>query len=366
MQYRQNYREIDLDALRQNVRLLRQAAKNTPAMAVVKADAYGHGMVQVAKAALSAGADALAVALVEEGEILRQADICAPILVLGATSPREAQGGVALGLTLTVCDADMVRAVEDACRAQGRTAQVHVKLDTGMGRIGVRDEAELRRVLDALDQAPQVRLTGAFTHFADADGQCDAFTMEQLRRFQALTALLPAGVIRHAANSAAIHRYDAAYLDMVRMGISMYGYPPVPTELPLLPVMRWCTEVTYVKEIRPGDTVSYGCTFRADRPMRVATVAVGYGDGYHRAISGKGAVLIGGKRAPILGRICMDQLMADVTHIPGVQAGDPVVLLGRQGQESISAEELAAWAGTISYEVLLAGTGRVPRVWLHA
>ena len=234
-----------------------------------------------------------------------------------------------------------------------------------MGRIGARNAAEVQDVLSALEDEPLVHLTGAFTHFADADGADAAFTQEQFQRFEALTALLPRGIVRHAANSAAIHRYAATHLDMVRMGISMYGYAPVPESLPLLPVMRWYTEVTYVKELSAGDTVSYGRTFRADKPMRVATVAVGYGDGYHRAISGRGAVLIGGKRAPILGRVCMDQLMADVTHIPGVKAGDQVVLLGEQGGERITAEELASWAGTISYEVLLAPTSRVPRVWLH-
>lgn len=366
MQYRANFREIDLEALRYNVRLLRKAtAPGARLMAVVKADAYGHGMVQVSRAVLSAGADALAVALVEEGETLRHAGVDAPVLVLGATSPREAQGGVALGLTLTVCDPAMVESVGEACRSQGRTAQVHLKLDTGMGRIGARNQAEVRRVLDALEAYPQVRLTGAFTHFSDADGEDPAFTLEQFRRFESLTAMLPPGILRHAANSAAIHRYAAMHLDMVRMGISMYGYPPVPQELPLRPVMRWCAEITYVKAIASGDTVSYGRTFRADRPMRVATVAVGYGDGYHRAVSGKGAVLIGGRRAPILGRVCMDQLMADVTEIPEARAGDQAVLLGSQGSQTITAEELAAWAGTISYEVLLAPTGRVPRVWLH-
>ena len=150
---------------------------------------------------------------------------------------------------------------------------------------------------------------------------------------------------------------------MVRAGISMYGYPPVESRLALKPFMTWKTEVTYVKELQPGDTVSYGRTFTVEKPLRAATVAVGYGDGYHRAVSGKGCVLIGGRRAPILGRVCMDQLIADVTDIPGVCAGDEVVLLGQQGGECIDAEELAAWAGTISYEVLLAATGRVPRVW---
>ena len=350
MQYRRHYRVIDLEILRENVRLIRQSVDaGVQLMAVVKADAYGHGIVQTAKAALDAGADALAVALVEEGEALRIAGVLAPILVLGAT----------------VCDEAMVRSVEKACVQEAKEGCVHLKIDSGMSRIGARTELEVQQVLQTLQACPHVRLTGAFTHFADADGQTEEFTRQQFERFQQLTAALSSDIVRHAANSASIHRYPEMHLNMVRMGISMYGYPPVASELPLKPCMSWKTEVTYVKKIAAGDTVSYGRTFCAGHPMRVATIAVGYGDGYHRAISGKGCVLIGGKRAPILGRVCMDQLMADVTDIPNVQAGDEVILLGRQGTESIDAEELASWADTISYEVLLAPTARVPRVWLH-
>jgi alanine racemase len=367
MNGRNQVRRIDLGVLRDNVAAIRRAVPDSARLlAVVKADAYGHGMIPVAREALRAGADWLAVALTEEGEALREAGVDAPILVLGATSPSEAEAGVAHSLTLTVCDTAMVASVQSAAEKLGKTGQVHLKIDSGMCRIGARTEQEVMDVLDAVEASPGVRLTGAFTHFADADGKDLDFTREQLTRFRALTSLLPDGLILHCANSAAIHRLPEAAMDMVRAGISMYGYPPVPTLMNLRPVMSWCTEVTYVKEIHPGDTVSYGRTFTADRPMRVATVACGYGDGYHRAASGKAQVLIGGRRAPVLGRICMDQMMADVTDIPGVKAGDEAVLLGRQGQETITAEEIAAWAGTISYEVLLAATGRVRREWLHA
>lgn len=234
-----------------------------------------------------------------------------------------------------------------------------------MCRIGARTEAEVTAVLTELDRCPGVRLTGAFTHFADADGETDDFTLRQFSRFQELIAPLPAGITWHCANSAAIHRYPQMALDMVRAGISMYGYPPVKTGLALRPCMAWRTRVTYVKEASPGDTVSYGRTFTADRPLRIATIACGYGDGYHRAASGRAEVLIRGMRAPVLGRICMDQMMADVTHIPGVSPGDTVTLMGRDGDEAITAEDIASWADTISYEVLLAATGRVDRVWLH-
>lgn len=367
MNVRHQQRTVDLAVLRKNVRLIGQSVpEGTKLLAVVKADAYGHGMVQVAREALGAGASYLAVALVEEGVALREAGIDAPALVLGATSYEETLLGVEHSLTLTVCDAAMVRAVEAAAVQQGKSGLVHLKIDSGMSRIGARTEADVRAVLSALAQCPHVRLTGAFTHFADADGEDMAFTYQQLERFKQLTALLPEGILRHCANSAAIHRVPEAAMDMVRMGISMYGYPPVETEMPLEPFMDWRTRVTYVKDIQPGDTVSYGRTFTADKPMRVATMACGYGDGYHRAASGKAEVIIRGKRARVLGRICMDQMMADVTDIPGVVPGDVVTLMGRDGDERITAEDMASWAGTISYEVLLAATGRVPREWIHA
>lgn len=364
---RHHQRIIDLDILRQNIAAIRASVpESAMLLAVVKADAYGHGAQQVARTALASGASWLAVALVEEGVALREAGIDAPILVLGATSAAEARLGVAHDITLTVCDARMVQDVADAAKACGKPGLVHLKLDTGMCRIGARNAQEVQAVLEALAANPEVRLTGAFTHFADCDGDDLAFTRQQLACFRELTALLPAGIIRHCANSAAIHRLmpEAAF-DMVRMGISLYGYPPVATDCPVRPFMTWQSEVTYVKTIGAGDTVSYGRTFRAEAPVRVATIACGYGDGYHRAATGRAQVIIRGHRVPIIGRICMDQMMADVTDYPDVAAGDCVTLVGTDGAETITADDVAAWAGTIGYEVLLAATGRVPREWLH-
>ena len=363
---RQQRRVVDLEALRGNVREIR---RHVPAraklMAVVKADAYGHGAVPVARAALEAGAEWLAVALVEEGLALREGGITAPILMLGLSGAAELAAGVAGGITLSVCAPETIRALQLIAERSGRMALCHLAVDTGMGRIGVRSPEETQAVLDALAVCPRVRLTGAFTHFAAADEEDLAFTEAQQRRFEELTAPLPAGVMRHCANSAAIHRLmPGAAFDMVRMGISLYGCPPVACDWPLRPCMRWEAPVTWVKEIGAGDTVGYGCAFRAERPMRVATIACGYGDGYHRAASGRAWVLLHGRRARVLGRICMDQMMADVTDIPGVCPGDTAVLLGEDGGERITAEELAGWSGTISYEILLAATRRVPYVWL--
>ena len=359
-------RTIDLAVLRENVRLLKGTLpEGTRLMAVVKADGYGHGMTQVAKSAVQAGAEALAVALVDEGVRLREAGLTVPILVLGASLPGELSAGIAHRLTLTVCTPEAVTRAQEAAAALGCEARVHLKLDTGMNRIGARNEDEVRAVLAALDESPLVRLTGVLTHFADADGADMAFTRRQLERFQRLSSLLPEGIVRHCANSAAVHRLPEAAFDMVRAGISMYGYPPVKTDLPVKPFLRWTARVTHVKEIAHGDTVSYGRTYTADRPLRVATVSCGYGDGYHRAASGRAEVIIRGRRVPVIGRICMDQMMADVSRVPDARPGDEVVLLGESGGVSVTAEDIAAWAGTISYEVLLSATGRVPRVWLH-
>ena len=357
-------RVVHLDQIRRNFLAIRgQVPGSAGVMAVVKADAYGHGLVQVAKVCLEAGAAMLAVAVPEEGALLREAGVTAPILVLGAATPDGAALGVRSGLTLTVCTPAMVRSAADAARNCGRTAEVHIAIDSGMCRIGCRDENEVLAVWTACREAG-VRLTGAFTHFCDADGEDLAFTREQFRRFEAMTKPLPAGILRHCANSAAIHRMPEAALDMVRAGISLYGYPPVPDAgIELKPCLDWTTEVTHVKTIAPGDTVSYGRTFTADRPMRVATVACGYGDGYHRAASGRAEVIIRGRRVPVIGRICMDQMMADVSAVPDTQPGDRVTLLGRDGEAAVDAEDLARWAGTISYEVLLAPTGRVRRLW---
>lgn len=359
-------RTIDLAVLRENIRLIRNSLPSkTLLMAVVKADAYGHGIVQTAKNALDAGAQWLAVARTDEGILLRDAGVAAPILVLGAASGQEIGDGVKHGLTLTVIDPRMVHAVQRWAKKHGCEGYVHLKLDTGMGRIGVRTSDEVHAMLDAVEACTEVRLTGVFTHFADADGEDEAYTRVQLQRFCELAALLPEGVIRHCANSAAIHRYPDTAMDMVRAGISMYGYPPVKTDMPLKPVLDWRTAVTYVKDIQPGEKVSYGCTFTADKTMKVATVACGYGDGYHRCSSGRAKVIIQGVRCPVIGRVCMDQMMVDVSALEDVVPGDEVILIGRDGEEAITADDLGQWSGTISYEVLLAATERVHRRWIN-
>ncbi len=359
-----NIRTVDPEALESNMRALRGAVpRSAGIMAVVKADGYGHGAVTAAKAALAGGAEALAVATAGEGELLRQAGLRAPVLVLGAACGEDARIAAGEELTLTVCSPEMVELCQRAAEERGGDTEirVHLKVDSGMGRIGVRTEAERDAVLAALERCPRVKLTGAYTHFSDADGNAEGeiYSEEQFRRFRALTEGL--GVKRHCANSAAALRHPEWALDMVREGISFYGYPPVETGLALKPCMTWQAKVAYVKEVPAGEYISYGRTFRTEKPTRIATVTCGYGDGYLRACSGKAEVLIQGRRARILGRVCMDQMMADVTEIPGVQPEDPVTLMGEEGAERITAEDLARWSGTISYEILLSCGSRVLR-----
>ena len=358
-----NRRIIDAEAIRRNMERIRAATPSpVKIMAVVKADGYGHGAETAARAALAGGADMLAVAAVGEGQHLRREGIGAPILVLGAVTAADVREGVENRLIQTVCSPEMVTLCGNAALAAGTAAEVHLKVDTGMGRIGIRTEAERDAVLAALKATPQVELVGSFTHFSDADGDEEgmSYTEVQYQHFMKLTKNLPG--LRHCANSAAIHRRPDMALDMVRAGISLYGYPPVETGLELEPCMRWTAKVSYVKEVPAGTYISYGRTFCTSRTTRIATVTCGYGDGYHRAASGKAEVLIHGQRARILGRICMDQMMADVTEIDGVKPEDPVILMGSDGQERVTAEDIARWAGTISYEVLLSAGGRVERI----
>lgn len=361
-----NRRTVDLSAIEENMRLIRSSVPSgVRVMAVVKADGYGHGATETARAAIRGGADMLAVACVSEGVQLRQNGITAPILVLGALTENDVREGVENSLIQTVCTPEMVLSCEKAAAETGKQAEVHLKVDTGMGRIGVRNGEERDAVTDAVRACAHVRLTGVFTHFSDADGGEEGirYTREQFELFSELIGPLPEGIIRHCCNSAAIHRFPEMALDMVRAGISLYGYPPVPTDLPLRPCMTWTAEISYLKELPAGAFVSYGRTYRAGEPVRAATVTCGYGDGYHRTAGKDGYVLIRGKRAKIIGRVCMDQMMADVTHIDGVQAGEEAVLIGGEGPERITAEDIASWAGTISYEILLSCGSRVERVF---
>ena len=365
--FSRNRRTIDLSAIEYNMRRIRSSVPSSAkVMAVVKADGYGHGAAETANAALRGGADMLAVATVGEGIQLRRKGIVAPILVLGATMESDVTEGVKHTLIQTVCKPEMVEWCETAAAATGKQTEVHLKIDTGMSRIGVRNEKERDSVLSALDRSEHVRLTGVFTHFSDADGDEEgiSYTREQFERFINMSESLPSSVVRHCCNSAAIQRFPEMALDMVRAGISLYGYPPVAETLCVEPCMTWSAAISYIKEIPKGAFVNYGRTYRSEKTVKVATITCGYGDGYHRAAGRDGFVLIHGKRAKIIGRICMDQMMADITDIDEVHIGDEALLIGKDGKESITAEDIASWAGTICYEILLSAGSRNERVYL--
>jgi alanine racemase len=364
--------EVDLDAIAHNARGLKACAgEGTELMAVVKANAYGHGAVPVARTALENGASRLAVNRVLEGVALRQAGLTAPILILGYSLPGEAETIVRWDLTPTVTTVEGALALSAMSDRQGKVIPIHVKVDTGMGRFGLLPD-EVVAFVRRIAELPGLKLEGLFTHFAVADSADKTYTRRQFDLYMGVVGQLEAAgfavPLRHVANSAATLDLPEMHLDMVRCGIALYGLRPsddVEPAIPLKPAMALKSRVARVRTLPPGASISYGCTYTTTRPTPVALVPVGYGDGCHRILSNKGSVLIGGKRAPIVGRVCMDQFVADVTDIEGVRQDDEVVVLGRQGAEEISAEEVAALAGTINYEVVTSILPRVTRVYLR-
>jgi alanine racemase len=363
--------EIDLDAIAHNARELKQlVGEKTELMAVVKANAYGHGAVPVAEAALENGASRLAVHRTLEGVELRQAGITAPILIMGYTLPAQAETIVHWNLTPTVNTLEQAQALSAAALHQEKVLPIHVKVDTGLGRFGLLTD-EVAGFVQAISKLPGLILEGIYTHFALADASDKAYTLQQfgiylgvVKRLEEVGFAIP---IKHVAGSAAALDLPEMHLDMVRCGITLYGLRPsneVEPTIPLHPAMFLKSRVARVRTLPAGSCISYGCTYTTSEPTRVALVPVGYGDGYHRLISNRGQVLIRGQRAPIVGRVCMDQFVVRVSNIPNVQQDDEVVLLGRQGDDEITAEEIAAWAETINYEVTASILPRVTRVYL--
>jgi alanine racemase len=360
--------EIDLDAIRENVRALRAAlSEPTRLLAAVKADGYGHGAVETARAALQAGAQYLGVATVDEGVELRRAGVDAPVLILGYTPPDDAGRAVDHDLAVTVFHAEVARALSQAAARRGRAARVHVKVDTGMGRIGVApsDAVALAREVSGL---AGVTLEGCFTHFATADEVDLGPDRAQLEMFRTVLGEIErAGIavgIRHAANSAAVLALPDAHLDLVRVGIALYGIAPAPHlagRVPLRPAMRLCARVAHTKLVGAGTPIGYGHTYRTARATTIVTIPVGYADGYPRSATQGAQVVIRGGRLPVAGRISMDQLMVDAGDIP-VHVGDDVELWG----PALAVDEVAKAAGTISYEVLARVGRRVPRVFIES
>ena len=361
---------IDLSALRQNVRTIRTSLPpSTRMIAVVKANAYGHGAIPVSRAALGAGADWLAVAIPEEGMELRAVGIRAPILVLGLTLPEQAQLFAEYDLTATVATLEGLQIFHQTGEKCRQPVRVMLKLDTGMGRIGVQPEDAVPFARQAQSMSG-IKIQGLFTHFATADEADSTFTLTQLDRLQqALAGLQEAGLnlpIVSAANSAATDSYPAAFFNAVRPGIILYGLPPDPAmklHLALKPVMSLVTRIVFIKHVPAGTPVNYGCTFRTATPTWLATLPIGYADGYSRHLSNKATVLVRGIRRQVVGRICMDQTVIDLGPECDAAVGDEVVLCGRQGDAEITLTELAGLAGTINYELACGISPRVPRVY---
>jgi alanine racemase len=359
--YRPTWVEIDLDAIRHNVRALKPAASEL--MAVVKANGYGHGEAEVARAALEAGATWLGVALVEEGLRLREAGIGARVLVLSELPPGSERSALDAELTPTLYTDDALERLVAA--AAGSPVGVHVKVDTGMHRVGVWPPADAPALVDRVARAG-LDVEGLWTHFASAE-EDEVTTKEQLDRFHEVVEDVRAAGhgprVLHAANSAATILHPASHLDLVRVGLAMYGLQPGPgvgAELGLRPALAWRSTVTMVKRLPTGEPLSYGHRYRTATPSTIATVPVGYADGYPRHLSSRADALVGGARARVAGNITMDQLLLDCKD-RSVEAGDDVVLLGRQGDESVTAEELADRGGTIPYEIVSRVGPRVPR-----
>lgn len=357
--------EIHLPALRHNFLEVGRRVGQTAVLAVVKANAYGHGAVPVAQALLAAGARQFGVATVAEGLELRAAGITAPIMVMGGVFPDEIPALLEGDLTPVLPSREAVETLARSIHSRTTPMRVHLKVDTGMGRLGLTQE----EVLVLLASWPSaLRLGGLMSHLARAEEPDPTPTEEQLARFRILLDAIKAAGLpvppAHIAGSAAILRFPASHLDMVRPGLMLYGYAPgTVSATDLRPALDWKTRIVQVKHVPSGQAVSYGGTFVTTRPSTLAILPVGYADGYSRGLSNRGHVLIAGRPAPVVGCVCMDLMIVDVTEHPLVHADDEAVLLGRQGSARITADDLAAWLGTISYEVLSQIGRRVVRVY---
>ena len=368
--------EIDLTAFRHNLQNLRKYLDpQTRIMAVVKADAYGHGAVPCARIAVESGAaNYLGAGVIEEGIELRENGLNAPILILGSIFPDEAEDLVRHNLATILCTQPLAQALSKEAEKQDKTVSVHIKVDTGMNRLGISPE-NLPTLLDQVRNLKNLKIEALSTHFSSADDEDLSVTQAQLEKFQtALTILQKEGVhtpIVHCANTSALFKFPESHFNMVRPGLILYGVLPSPSlrpiidqgENPFQPVMQWKSQIILLKPIAKNQPVSYSGSFTTQRDSLIATLPIGYADGLHRMLSNKMDVLIRGRRAPQVGNICMDMILIDVTDIPDVQAGDEVVIFGRQGDEMISVEELAVKGKTIPYEILCSVSKRVPRIY---
>lgn len=361
--------EVDLDQLASNYRAIEQRVGSSKVMPILKANAYGHGLVEVARMLEALGAPMIGVAYLEEGLRIREEGVRIPTLVLGGIVGEQIPLFLENDLTLTASSVDKLRAIEECAAQMKMRARVHLKIDTGMERIGVHWYSA-RTLLEASLACAHVDVEGIFTHFASADEEDLLHARLQLERFGEVLRFyedrsLPVP-LRHAANSGAILQLPESHLDLVRPGVLFYGAMPAPhlaNDIGVRGALRWVTRVVYFKVVLPDNPVSYGSTWRSREQTRVVTLPVGYGDGYPRALSGRAHVLVRGERRPVIGRVCMDQVMVSLGADGTAYNGDEAVLLGEDGGDRITVEELAAWAGTIPHEILAGINTRVPRVY---
>ncbi len=368
--------KVNLDAIRHNLLEVRKKLSgDTKLMAIIKADAYGHGAVPLAKSIGESGKiDYYGVAIIEEAVELREAGIATPVLILGYTPKEQYDLVVSYDVAQTVFQYEMAEALSKEAKRQGKTAKIHIKVDTGMTRIGYTDTIESVEDIKRIAALENIEIEGLFSHFARADETDKTSTELQLQRYIAFVDLLEReGIhipVKHIANSAGIIEFPQAYFNMVRCGIVTYGIYPSDMvkqeEIKLIPAMEIKTHVIFVKEVERGVSVSYGGTYVTDRRTKIATIPVGYADGYSRNLSNYGKVIIHGQYAPILGRICMDQFMVDVTDIKDVKQGDIVTLLGRDGDAFLSAEQVAEWSHSFAYELVCTVGKRIPRVYTQS
>lgn len=372
---RPTFVEVDLARLRENFWAIQRAAGGAKVMPILKANAYGHGLLEVARHLASLGAPYFGVAFLEEGILLRDAGITTPILVMGGLIGNQVPIFLRYGLTLTASSVDKLRHIDQAAREMGLRARVHLKIDTGMERIGIH-HYHAASLIDASRALAHVEVEGIYSHFATSDEADLSFAREQLRRF--LSVLdegydrrgLPRPPLCHMANSGAILQLPESALDLVRPGILLYGVYPSPEaarRVPVRPALSWMSRVVYFKVVEPGSPVSYGGTWRPAERARLITVPVGYGDGYFRSLSNRAQILVRGQRYPVVGRVCMDQCMVNIGW-DSAYNGDLVTLLGEDADTGarITAEDLASWAGTIPYEILTNINTRVPRIYRNA
>jgi len=368
---RSTWAEINLGALSHNLGVVRKTiAREQRIVAVVKADAYGHGLIPVSQLLSKDGVHMLGITQIEEGCELRKAGISTPILLMTGFAEEEIEALFQYKLTPVLHQRQFLPQLQRFAQKKQKVMGIHIKVDSGMGRLGF-SASEVTELVEEISGLDGVKLEGIMTHFSEAEAKDQSFMFEQTQLFQKLLGpiekLYPRLPIFHAANSAAIITYPLAHFHMVRPGIMLYGYLPAPLEREahdLLPVMSIKSKILQLKKVPPNTSISYGRTWKARKESVIATLPIGYADGYPRLLSNQGSVLMGGKRFPIVGRICMDLLMVDVSEMRSPQVGDEVILLGEDGGGRIDADDIAKWAGTISYEVLCGVSHRIPRIYV--